>query len=67
MSLSKLELLRSACESVESSEHVLAIANQQKNKRKPAAEANEQAEVISKKEPASLWWDLLIDKVSGNI
>ena len=69
MASSKLELLRSACETIENSEKVLAIAYQNQKKfakRNQEGEHDAQVDYIVKQSKA-VWWDLLIKDLGETI
>lgn len=81
MSNNKIEMLRSACEVVENSEKVLAMAYQHKAKFEAQAEAEAQAYTAEKvghpeaskvggtevKSHHQVWWDMLINRMASQI
>ena len=69
MASNKLELIRSACETIENSEKVLAIAYQNQKKfakRNQEGEGDAQLDYIVKQSKA-VWWDLLIKDLAETI
>lgn len=60
MSNTKIEMLRSACEAVENSEKVLAMALQHKAKFQSDSEAEVKAQ-------NQVWWDMLVFKMAADI
>jgi uncharacterized NAD(P)/FAD-binding protein YdhS len=67
MSNNKIELLRSACELVENSEKVLAMAFQHRTKFQAQAEAEASTEKSEVKTHNQVWWDMLIHRMTRTI
>jgi len=64
MSITKLELARSDCEAIETSEKVLAMALQQKRRIEQAKEGKDASFAVQQN---IVWWDLLIKRLSEKI